>query len=102
MEIEATLRDLRGLAREALDGDIRVPEMHVERMAELVVALDEWMQEGRYPPSDWIRRSGFTSTDAHLYVVVVSDCDRAQADRVMNERIDHEEDYGFDYKIEVI
>lgn len=31
------------------------------------------------------------------YTVEVSDCTRAQADQVMAERINHEEEYGFNY-----
>jgi hypothetical protein len=33
------------------------------------------------------------------YIVEVSDCTEEQADRVIAERIDHDEDYGFPYVI---
>ena len=36
---------------------------------------------------------------ARRYLVTVSDCTTAQADQVIAERINHDEDYGFDYTI---
>ena len=36
---------------------------------------------------------------AARYLVTVSDCTTAQADQVIAERINHDEDYGFDYTI---
>ena len=36
---------------------------------------------------------------AGRYLVTVSDCTPAQADQVIAERINHDEDYGFDYTI---
>lgn len=35
----------------------------------------------------------------YQYVVTVTCASRAQADRVMTERIMHDEDYGFPYEI---
>ena len=37
--------------------------------------------------------------DEHTYTVVVSGCSREQADQVMAERINVDEDYGFEYQI---
>jgi len=39
-------------------------------------------------------------SDGHTFSVTVSGCTREQAEQVMRERIDHEEDYGFKYTIE--
>jgi hypothetical protein len=39
------------------------------------------------------------STQHHHYVVTVSGCTREQADQVIAERIDHDEDYGFPYTL---
>ena len=36
---------------------------------------------------------------AGCYLVTVGDCTPAQADQVIAERINHDEDYGFDYTI---
>lgn len=35
----------------------------------------------------------------HTFLVTVSGCDREQAEQVIAERINHDEDYGFDYQI---
>ena len=35
----------------------------------------------------------------HTFRVTVSGCTAAQAEQVMAERLDHDEDYGFDYQI---
>lgn len=35
----------------------------------------------------------------HTFLVTVSGCDRDQAEQVIAERINHDEDYGFDYQI---
>jgi hypothetical protein len=39
-------------------------------------------------------------SDTHTYIVTVSGCNQAEADQVMAERLEHDEDYGFPYKIE--
>lgn len=38
-------------------------------------------------------------SDEHEFKVVVSGCTREQAEQVMNERINVDEDYGFDYQV---
>jgi hypothetical protein len=35
-----------------------------------------------------------------FFIVEVDGCSREEAERVMSERLDHDEDYGFDYKID--
>jgi predicted RNA-binding Zn-ribbon protein involved in translation (DUF1610 family) len=35
----------------------------------------------------------------HTYMVTVTGCSRKQADRVMRERLGHDEDYGFNYNL---
>lgn len=39
------------------------------------------------------------SQNDHTFLVTVSGCDREQAEQVIAERINHDEDYGFDYEI---
>lgn len=34
-----------------------------------------------------------------FFIVMVEGCSPEEAEKVMTERIDHEEDYGFDYQI---
>jgi hypothetical protein len=38
--------------------------------------------------------------EKHEFVVTITGCDREAAETVMTERIEHDEDYGFDYSIE--
>jgi hypothetical protein len=45
---------------------------------------------------------GAIGGEEHLFTVKVSGCTANQAVQVMAERIDHDEDYGFDYDIEVV
>jgi hypothetical protein len=40
------------------------------------------------------------SDTTHTYTVTVSGCTQEQADQVMVERIEPDEDYGFEYRIE--
>lgn len=40
------------------------------------------------------------NTDSHDFVVTVSGCTKEQAERVMGERLLHDEDYGFFYTLE--
>jgi hypothetical protein len=39
--------------------------------------------------------------DSHAFMVVVSGCTAEQAEQVIAERTGHDEDYGFEYTIEV-
>ena len=38
--------------------------------------------------------------EEYSYIVTVKGCTKEEADRVINERLDCDEDYGFDYTIE--
>ena len=41
-------------------------------------------------------------TSEFVYTVVVSADNKEQAEKVMRERLDHDEDYGFNYTLNVI
>jgi hypothetical protein len=56
MDPDACLDELLTLAREALSGTRRQPAEDSERMAELALALDEWVQRGGFLPRRWVRQ----------------------------------------------
>lgn len=55
MDPEATIRELRQLYTAALDADTCDPH-DAMRMAELVEALDSWLQAGGFLPRSWGER----------------------------------------------
>ena len=36
----------------------------------------------------------------HRFIVIVTGCTKEQAKQVLAERLDHDEDYGFDYSVQ--
>lgn len=37
--------------------------------------------------------------EEHSYIVTITGCTKEEADQVIAERIDHDEDYGFEYSV---
>lgn len=56
MDPDANLREQRVLAQRIGDAEARgvpAPSGYAERLAELALALDDWMKHGGFPPKDW-------------------------------------------------
>lgn len=51
MDPNANLKEQRELAKKILEENNRED---VDRLAELVLALDEWLSKGGFPPTDWV------------------------------------------------
>ena len=57
-------------------------------------------EEECIPLSEWRERHPVNGAlPMHEFIVTVSGCSRDDAEQVMAERINHDEDYGFDYEI---
>lgn len=56
MDPNANLNESLALANAIIDGNDYVDAGEAERLAELVVALDDWIRKGGFLPDDW--RSG--------------------------------------------
>lgn len=53
MDPDANIKEQRGLARRIIadvDRGVGASPNDAERLAELVLALDEWLQKGGFPP----------------------------------------------------
>lgn len=56
MDPEANLKEQREIARQLVDGTIESEgylEERATRLAELVLALDEWIRSGGFLPRQW-------------------------------------------------
>lgn len=59
----------------------------------------DWVMYGPMPDLDSLI---VTKPNEHVFMVKVSGCTTEQATQVLSERINHDEDYGFEYTIEVV
>ena len=56
MDPDANLNEQREIAKRISDNDYSTayaPQPDAERLAELVLALDEWLSKGGFPPKVW-------------------------------------------------
>lgn len=53
MDPDANLAEQLDSARRILSGEYANLDFHAERLAELVIALDEWIRGGGFVPSRW-------------------------------------------------
>lgn len=54
MDPNETLRRLRELTKDTLNGEYAIGDEPAAEIAELFHSLDEWMVRGGYPPTAWI------------------------------------------------
>jgi hypothetical protein len=55
MDPNVTLAEMRTIARLSAEGRLADPIDSLERMGELIIALDEWITGGGFLPDAWQR-----------------------------------------------
>lgn len=59
MDPNANLKEQRRIVKRLQDDTLNADDRlhYAERLADLVEALDNWLSNGGFPPTDWGRRS---------------------------------------------
>jgi hypothetical protein len=70
-----------------------IREKSIDALEGLVNMLDHWSDEEYY------LKKGRRPEGPHWFAVEIDGCSREQAERVLRERLGHDEDYGFKYTL---
>lgn len=62
MDPNENLKEQLKLANDIVNTDLEGDDLDPMRLAELVLAMDQWMRAGGFPPDDWKKSSQETTS----------------------------------------